>query len=273
MLLRYPGGKSRGALAKRIIAAIKGQLVTSCGKFGELFFGGGGITFALLKEQHTTGETLIKQLLINDLDISIAVLWNNVIHDPRRLQRDIANFQPSVPEFVAAKERVRADRGSALDTIVVNRLSHGGRGVMGGPQGGVAQTGNYKIGCRWNGERLIADVEEAHRLLTSVKLYGDRCGCQGFDAYMGEKFNDFVFYLDPPYIAQGPALYQHSFAEGHDWLAASLSKRRNWVLSYDNHTDVFALYRQQHIETMSHAGNGGSKQEDRELIITPRNAS
>jgi DNA adenine methylase len=55
--------------------------------------------------------------------------------------------------------------------------------------------------------------------------------------------NAFV-YLDPPYYAQGAALYKHAMTDGDHQRLASLVQRCSfqWVLSYDDHPFVRELY-------------------------------
>ncbi len=281
MLLRYPGGKSRGALVGELVKIIKLRLDRNGGKFCEPFFGGGGISFALLKEGS------IKALAIGDYDYSIAKLWNAVISQHEALQKKVRGFTPSVQAFVDAKARIIDLKGTAFDTLVVNRLSHGGRGVKAGPQGGYQQTNReppkrpdgtlgkiYDIKCRWNPDRLCKDIEQAHSLLTTgVKLYRnahlETCLVTSYETFLdNENLKQYLFYLDPPYFHQGTALYRCGFEGGHEGLREKLRHCDNWVLSYDNCKEILDLYHDCRLETRSHVGNGGEKFE-RELIITP----
>jgi len=278
MLLRYPGGKSRGKLAAQILAIIEKRLKeTGCKSFCEPFFGGGGIAFMLLK------RGLISHLAINDFDYSIARLWNTVIAHHGWLQAKVTAFEPSVDAFVYSKERILAGDGNAFDTLVAARLSHGGRGVMAGPQGGYKQTNReppkrkdgtlgkiYDIKCRWNPVRLCKEIQEAHDLFSSVEIYRGRCQEKSYESFLDNKLlQGYLFYLDPPYYAQGESLYRCGFEGCHDDLAGRLAHQDNWVLSYDNHDYVRQLYCDCNLVEMSHAGNGGAKQANRELIITP----
>lgn len=251
MLLRYPGGKSRGALSRTIIDFIRARY--EGGSFGELFFGGGGITFHLLKAH------AIERLVINDLDPAIAKLWSKVITRPSDLIRAVRDFTPSVEAFVSAKKRLLSGHGSAFDMLVANRLSHCGRGVLAGPQGGYRQDGQYKIDCRWNARSLMVEIETAHGLLTSVPV---QCSNKHYS-----KFNCNFMYLDPPYFEKGDDLYPCAFTvNDHIDLAKFVSSRENWVLSYNNHPFVRSLYSDYKRVTQSVAGNGGNKP-DSELII------
>ena len=254
MLMRFPGGKSRGPISRLIVETIKNKY--RGGTFGEVCFGGGGITFQLLKQK------CIERLIINDLDPNIMRLWRAVIKKSQYLKASIKRFEPSVDKFCAAKERVQNNLGSALDMLTVNRLSHGGRGVKGGPQGGYNQKGKYKIDCRWNPDKLCKTVEECHNLLTSIPC---KCYCQDFESLL-----DFdLIYIDPPYYEVGNTLYLCGFTEeDHLRLAENLKQRNNWILSYNNHPFIKKLYQSYEQIVTSVAGNGGMKTNSELLILS-----
>lgn len=251
MLLRYPGGKSRGALSNRLVSLIKKMY--SGGTFGETFFGGGGITFSLLK----SGS--IERLLINDFDLPLSHLWNLVIHEPDYLCKKVRNFTPSVRKFLKFKTNILNDESAHLgfEMLVVNRTSHAGRGVKAGPQGGLDQNGKYKIGCRWNPDTLVKNIQKASELLNSVKLVGNQCYCESYTHFLRRA--DF-HYFDPPYWGIGEEMYNVSFSEkDHLKLADKLQSLDNWLLSYNNHPRVIELYPTHKIEIGTATGNGGTK--------------
>jgi len=280
MLLRYPGGKSRGQVATKLLEVIEARLDEGFDKFCEPFFGGGGITFALLKhDQKRVAKGLprrINHLLINDLDQSIERLWTAVVKNHEELIAEVKECTLSKKRFHDAKDRIKASESTALDTLVVNRLSHGGRGVRGGLQGGENQTGEYKIGCRWSVPYLCKGIQAAHELLTGPGLHlwqGD-CRKESYEHFFTEGFSDYLLYLDPPYYKHGGELYQHSFNHSdHVLLAAGLIVRDRafeigpgWVLSYDNDPVVTGLYNPYtKIETTN---IGNIKVRKKELIIT-----
>jgi DNA adenine methylase len=252
MLLRYPGGKSRGPLTAKLLEVIKATY--QGGTFCEPFFGGGGITFHLLKKK------AIEKLIINDLDPAVYALWYIVINAPDVLRQQVREFKPSVKTFLMAKKRALRCGATALDMLVVNRLSHGGRGVKAGPQGGVGQTGKYKIGCRWNPEKLCKEIQEAHDLLTSIPV-------ECYNKQYWEVEAD-CYYVDPPYYETGEELYQFALSRiDHIRLASWMYEKNAWVLSYDNHPFIRDLYGDYKQITCSATGNGGVKP-DSELIIT-----
>lgn len=258
MLLRYPGGKSRGRWSNFIVDEIRDRY--KGGTFGELFFGGGGITLKLLKQGS------IESLLINEFDPSLARLWNAVIKNPCRLRSGIRAVKPSVDLFLHAKDKVSRGVGSGLEALIVNRMSHGGRGVKAGAQGGHNQTGKYKIGCRWNADTLCKNVSTCNRLFKSVDIVGGQCYSEDYSEWLDAAD---LLYLDPPYWEVGEGLYLHSFDEvQHQRLYHLIRSRTNWILSYNNVREIKKLYFCYHTEVGSVAGNGGIK-EGSELLITP----
>lgn len=253
-LLRYPGGKSRGPLNKEIVEHIRKRYTG--GMFGELFFGGGGITISLIK------ASIIDNVTICELDPSLCNLWEAVLYKPDPLVRGLIRIRPSVTVFEKSKDRVRKGRGNAIDYLIVNRMSHGGRGVMAGPQGGYEQKGKYKINCRWNVNALEKTIYELHELFSNVDT---DLVCGSFADCPRHSF----LYMDPPYYEVGSGLYQYSFTEeDHLELRDYLIKQPNWLLSYNNHPAVREFYKDFTIKTASTAGNGGNKPNS-ELLIYP----
>lgn len=249
-LLRYPGGKSRGFLHQRIIDLIVCNF--QGGTFVEPFFGGGAITIALLE------NGIIDSLVIAEKDISLQELWYTVAQNPSYLIKKVKKFQPSVEAFERSKKRVQNGTGGAFDALIVNRLAHGGRGVMAGPQGGNNQQGKYKIGCRWNANKLVRTINHLHDLFSRVDIdfYDDYLDCEG----------DF-YYIDPPYW-DIKKFYLHGFdTKDHFQLANWVfNLNTQWLLSYNNHSNVSELYKDYEQEILSATGNGGSKLNS-ELLI------
>jgi len=261
MLLRYPGGKSRGSIRNRIISSIEDRFPG--GVFGEIFLGGAGITLSLIEKK------LVDNILINEIDPALCNLWNRVIHDRAKLIRRIKTFDPSVEKFYRFKEDLINGDDDGFKFLFVNRASHGGRGVLAGVQGGVKQDGKYVITCRWNVERMESFINKAHSLFSSVKIYGNRCMDLDFENLIDKC--DF-HYLDPPYWEKGNELYRFSFSDAdHHRLYSSLLTHKNWVLSYNNHQNVRKLYNKFPIVTCDTSGNGGNKPKTELLIFSNAN--
>jgi len=257
MLLRYPGGKSRGPLCKRIVDLVGTKY--EGGLFSEPFFGGGGITFRLLK------DGMVDRVLINDLDRPLANLWNLAIYRPSHLCRLINLFRPSVESFLSCKKAILDEMPYDLgfEMLVVNRLSHAGRGVKAGPQGGLKQSGKYKIDCRWNPTTLVNNVWKVHNLFLPLESGG--CQNASYEEFLTQPVG--LHYLDPPYWEVGEELYPQAFTEEqHTELRDRLIKCPNWILSYNNHPAIRELYKGFNMETLGTSGNGGEKAKS-ELLI------
>jgi DNA adenine methylase len=241
-----------------IVETVKAQY--DGGTFGELFFGGGAITFKLLKLR------VLESIIINEKDPSLARLWNAVIKTPCRLRSGIRAVKPSVDLFLRSKDRVLRGVGSGLEALIVNRMSYGGRGVKANPQGGLKQESKYKIDCRWKPDALCRNVTTCHKLLYSVEIRGGKCHAEDYAAWFSHVD---LMYLDPPYWEKGEGLYLHSFdGYEHERLRRALSSRINWILSYNNVDEVKLMYNGYHRQTGTTNGNGGFK-EDSEILITP----
>ena len=251
MLLRYPGGKSRGPLKNLIVDRIARNYAG--GSFGDVFLGGGGLLINILKAGIPQGDVFAAEK-----DSSLRRLWLDVQTKPEMLINHIRTIRPSVGLFMRAKERVLNGTGHGVDALVVNRMSHGGRGVMAGPQGGLNQDKKYLIDCRWNPDTLTKTVRGLSDLLRGVIVLDDYR--EALDR------SDFV-YVDPPYWEVGNGLYLHSFDEpDHIELWERLKDRDGWVLSYNNVDEIHRLYSGFKIETTGTAGNGGDKPSSEVLI-------
>ena len=81
-------------------------------------------------------------------------------------------------------------------------------------------------------------------------------------------------YLDPPYYKAGNSLYIEKMTEAdHFDLAVLLYKRKNWVLSYDDCSEIQDLYKDHEIIDLSARycinGKKDSWKSKNELIILP----
>lgn len=248
MLLRYPGGKSRGYLSDMIIEHIESHY--QGGVFAEPFFGGGGITIKLLKKD------IIESLVIAEADPSLLDLWTVVIGAPDALKRAVKRFTPSVETFVRRKNKILNGGGSGFDALVVNRLAHGGRGVKAGPQGGYEQKGKYKIDCRWNADNLCKTIDEIHDLFRKVPV----------EVYEDYRVDADYYYLDPPYLGVGDQLYLCNFTESDHYALRDWLRGRNFLLSYNNQECIRTMYSEYKQLVTGTTGNGGNKP-NTELLI------
>lgn len=266
--LRYPGGKRRmlGELMPRILPHVR-----KTGLYIEPFVGGGSVALAVA---HYDRNCLLH---INDADPGVSAFWHVIASaDYTKLVDHVLACKPTVElhtklRTLDAKPRLHR----AWRTLFLSRTSFSG--IIGAaPIGGAAQKSKWKIDCRWNPDRLAAQITKAHGLLrgrTSVSNY-DFCFAMGEGLRVPA-----TIYADPPYIAKGDMCYGKQMdALEHEALATEWYnlKMPGW-LSYDDDPWVRERYADlEPIEVPARYSIRGNKKnwtETKELLIpSPVNA-
>jgi DNA adenine methylase len=258
-LLRYAGGKS--GLAKKIAPYIH---VPEGGVYCEPFVGGASVALLIAKQYPNV------QIILNDLDPEVANFWN-VIVSPEftpflTLASKVAQCQPTIElfrEFLAVIPTDPAER--AFRFLYLNRCSrvesNGKR-----PLGGWEQKKPGEIASRWNGKRLMNELLEARRLLSTRTIVYNK----DFAAVLAEAKASWMVYCDPPYYVAGNQLYNYPWTDSdhvrlRDLLAATPA---HWVLSYDENPRISKLYAGEILSILP-TSYSMSKREAQEVIITP----
>lgn len=240
--LRYPGGKQ--VLAHVLAHLIKINDAQEC-TYAEPFAGGAGAALALLFDEH------VQRIMINDADPAIAAFWRAMLYQKAGFLKLVQSVPLTIREWTKQREIYQQPRKhSALRvgfaTFYLNRCNRSGIIASGGPIGGKAQSGTWKLDARFNREELTRRIEK-------ISLYRDRIDLYNLDAIefleqhvakLPKKTPAFT-YLDPPYFAKGRGLYLNYYkAEDHAALAKHLkiSSPFKWVLSYDNVPQIKRLY-------------------------------
>jgi DNA adenine methylase len=273
-LMRYPGGKAKllnviNGRLQRIFAKLRPEA-----EFREPFFGAGAVGMSLLAQNPG-----IRRAWLNDADPGIAALWHTVINNPTSLHV-MVEVTPEAMRLFPKSDYYRTDvellrsltgpenlqqiptENLAIAKLVAHQMSFSGLGSRaGGPMSNRLS--------RYNVDTLCSKIYSSNEILSSVKLRHGTCTCfdfgQMFDG--GEAF----FYLDPPYYAAGPKLYQFAFThDDHERLAKRLrGENRPWLLSYDDHPVIHRLYggwcRLERVEVACSI-NGSNRK--KELLIT-----
>lgn len=239
--LRYPGGK---ASLLPIVSAIISENGLADGIYVEPFAGGAGVALGLLDEER------VDRVLINDFDRKIFCFWHSVLNRTDALKKRIETVELSIPEWRRQKAIYQSPgRRSFLDigfsAFYLNRCNRSGIMVNGGPIGGYAQDGDWKIDARFNRERLVQQIDD-------IASYGDRIVLSNLDAsnLLGNlktltNSQKGLVYADPPYYVKGSKLYwrfyQHS---DHVELADALKKHtdHSWILTYDDVPEIRSMY-------------------------------
>lgn len=264
--LRYPGGKSKIYEKVRNLIIANGYEGRT---YVEPFAGGFGIGISLLC------EGVVKAAILNDYDSHIYHFWYSVLNDTDNLLRLISDTPITIEERERQKLNYRdADADTLSDgfaTLFLNRVNFSGV-LKGGPIGGLAQTGMYKVDCRFNKADISSKIETIAKLKGQIKLYNKDAGYLIKMNLMKMKAPMFLN-IDPPYVIQGSRLYTNFFTEGDHLnlqrvIVKHLDAEFPWIITYDDCFLVRDLYRRFHMEEYEITHNVGGSVQGKEIVIT-----
>jgi DNA adenine methylase len=186
---------------------------------------------------------------LNDADPAIAAFWRSALDSADDIIRLIRDTRVTVQEWRRQKniylnpsEHSMVEFGYAA--FFLNRTNRSGIIMNGGPIGGTAQTGEWKIDARFGRASLIRRIQQ-------INAFKNRISISQMDAISflrksakGIRKNLFA-YLDPPYYVKGPVLYlNHYVPDDHAKLALYLSQvDYPWALTYDRVQKILDLYK------------------------------
>lgn len=236
--LRYPGGKHK--LYNYVSRLIKEN---GCTTYIEPFCGGAAVALELLF------NGLVNRIILNDYDFTIFCFWESILYRTDEFIQLVTNTEVTIEEWHRQKAiRDNLSNHSNLEigfsTFFLNRTNRSGIVDKAGPIGGLEQTGEYLIDCRFNKLRLIKQIERiaAHR--EKISIYNLEA-LDFIENVILNKRKTFTFF-DPPYYSKGPGLYKNFYSHGdHVNLAnmiLSRLKNRMWIVTYDNINAIKAMY-------------------------------
>jgi DNA adenine methylase len=247
---RYPGGKQ--ALIPYVAEFIRANDL-DCPHLIEPFAGGAAVSLGLLR------AGLVERITLVERDPLIYAFWKCVKHQPDALCERIWRLEVTLDTWHAYQPYRQAEPlgnfpllDLAVAGIFFNRANFSG--VIGAkPIGGMSQSSDYAIDCRWNAETLttrICDIAKQRGLIQVA--FGDavdylRSKAKSLLQRAAER--QAIVYVDPPYYIQGHRLYRHHFDDaGHERLARYLNAQQwPWLVSYDNHARIYELFKGQKI--------------------------
>lgn len=259
--LRYPGGKAK--VADFVQCLIKENALLD-GTYVEPYVGGGSVALSLLFNEY------VRDIYINDKDISIYAFWYSVLHESEAFCKLIKDTPINVETWHELKE-IQSNKENAdllnlgFSTFFLNRTNRSGI-LKAGVIGGYDQTGNYKIDARFNKDDLIKRIQR-------IADYADRIHLSNEDAVtLAQRLNNelehnTLFYLDPPYYVKGKGLYMNYYNDDdHKDIANVIGGIQNhkWIISYDNVdfiANLYSKYRQETFELNYSASNSGKGKE------------
>ena len=238
--LRYPGGKScLYGLLSQILRLNKLER----GHYAEPYAGGSGLALTLLFEGH------VSDIHLNDIDASIYSFWESVLNKTEALVELIEKTPVTMDEWHRQRD-VYQNRGDydclqiGFATFFLNRTNRSGIVKSAGVIGGLLQTGNYKIDCRFNREELSRRIRRIAKYRSQIHLH--KKDALDFMKWADDTLPTRSFLcIDPPYYNKGSSLYT-SFYQPEDHAKVSamvLGLNKQWVLTYDNVPEIVQLYR------------------------------
>ena len=237
--LRYPGGKA--SIYDMTREVIESHDMELC-QYAEPYAGGCGLALRLLTNE------VVDELHLNDIDQSIASLWNVIIHQPEELANLISLTKINMDEWYKQKAiqdiKDTADPLElAFSTLFLNRTNRSGI-IKAGVIGGKKQNGAYRMDCRFNKVALIKKVHQIAAIKDKIHIYN-------MDAIKFiEKLESLalpkpLLMVDPPYYNKGQSLYTNFYNhEDHAAVSEKLAKTDlPWLLTYDNTPEISDLYK------------------------------
>lgn len=235
--LRYPGGKTQ--LTPFVIDLVRANDLYG-GVYAEPFAGGAGIAWRLLLNGDMT------EVWLNDIDPAVFSFWDAVVNRPDPLCELILRTPVTMEEWHRQRGILNDPQASPLSlafaTLFLNRTNRSGI-LKAGVIGGKAQTGNYKLDCRFNRADLIQKIQRIH-------IYRDVIRLSRLDAeiclrkWAKSLPRRALVNIDPPYFTQGRDLYLSFYKpEDHTHLAKQVrSLTVPWMLTYDDAPEIEVLY-------------------------------
>lgn len=267
--LRYPGGKASIYEMTRDIITEHGLI--GC-QYAEPYAGGCGLALSLL----FSGD--VDSLYLNDIDPSIAHLWQIILANPDSLAGRIYSAKMTIDEWHKQKAvQKHKDTATPLDlafsTLYLNRTNRSGI-IKAGVIGGLGQNGNYKMDCRFNKDDIIKKIYAIADKQDSIQVFN--LDAIDFISYLESlNLNKPLLMIDPPYYNKGQSLYTNFYQ--HDDHAAIANKLYTtplpWLLTYDNTPQISELYQDYQQYQFDINYSVAKKRVGTELLITSHDFS
>lgn len=235
--LRYPGGKAKfSPVIKQIIE--RNNLNRH---YVEPYAGGAGIALDLLFNGYCS------DIHINDLDLAVYYFWKSITEQTEDFIRLISDTEVTIEEWHKQKAILKEKESiSPLEygfaAFFLNRTNRSGI-LKAGVIGGLNQTGNYKLDCRFNKIDLIKRIERIGKLAKQIHItnFNTETWLPMLDKRLP---SNSLIYLDPPYYEKGQGLYRNFYChQDHLTIQEKLANIKTpWIVSYDNNPNIKEIY-------------------------------
>lgn len=262
--LRYPGGKS--SLYNKVKhIMVENDLCDAT--YVEPFSGGYGIGLQLMRNH------IANSFIINDYDYHIFAFWKTLFYHTKKLIDFINNVNVTIGEWQNQKEIFDNYKDYTLvevgcSTLFLNRTNYSGI-LKSGPIGGFAQTGNYKLNCRFNKQSLIENIKELSSFKKNVKIYN--LDAVDLIKKLTKKNEKHFYNFDPPYVKKGRELYQNFYNEDDHmrlYKIIDTSIKEKWIMTYDKCGLIRNLYNNYYIQEYELSYVAGGKKKGTEFFIS-----
>lgn len=231
---RYPGGKTW------LVPRVRRWLASQPRKPVELiepFAGGGIISLTVAFERRTARVTMVEK------DEDVAAVWQTILSpDAEWLAQRIVSFVLTPDTVEAVLEHSPCDtRERAFQTLLKNRVNHGGILAPGSGRLKFGENGKG-MASRWYPQTLKTRILAISSIRNRIRfVQGD--GMEVLRAHAARP--DTVFFLDPPYTADGKKagsrLYTYNELDHEDLFRTAQSLVGDFLMTYDNAPGVQAL--------------------------------
>jgi len=238
--LRYPGGK--GKLSYYVKALIKENNLFD-GHYVEPYAGGAGVAIELLMQEY------VRKIHINDIDPAVYGFWYSVLYETEGLCRLISDTPVNMTTWHEQKAVIASPNNHSLlelgfATFFLNRTNRSGilkAGVIGGKE----QAGKWKLDVRYQKDGLLGRILSIADYESRIVLH-NRDTADFIRNVPSDISTNALVYLDPPYYVKGQDLYRNFYChDDHVEIMQELnsSKIKNWIVSYDNASEIRRLYK------------------------------
>jgi len=267
--LRYPGGKNK--LAAFLAKICKDNNID--GHYIEPYSGGASVALFLLFEGY------VKRITINDRDRSIYAAWHSILNRTNELCERIRETDVTLENWHTERAIQENKKNADLldlgfSTLFMNRTNRFGI-INGGIIGGIEQSGEYKINCRFNKEEIISRIRKIKKHRKNITLYKkDALRLIEITQAREENPENVIFYFDPPYYLKASTLYlNHYKPEDHESVGQAIKNINNinWIVSYDNHEAIRSLYGGYRAKQYSFNHSAFEAREGKEILFFSEN--
>ena len=212
------------------------------GHYAEPYAGGCGLALALLYAGH------VSDIHVNDLDRHVWAFWHSVLKRTDEFIELMERTPVTIKEWRKQQAIHRDPRGYGnleigFAAFFLNRTNRSGIIKNAGVIGGLTQTGDYSIDCRFTKPELTRRIRRIEKYQNRIHLH--RKDALDFITHVQRHLPDNTFLcIDPPYFNKGSSLYTSFYdPEDHERVSRRILRLKHpWIITYDYCEEIQKLY-------------------------------